>query len=134
MTSGWLHPLYYFGIKKYDVTYLWSLSLIFCWGMNIRHLNLSKFAKCMVMPKFIYSSWCAYCTDRTPDVNGGTIHAGYLYWCGLGNALEIKVAIIWKWKLQRAELRHPKNQSERIMQRANPFCWNFITALQSGAQ
>ncbi len=36
---------------------------------------------------------------------------------------------------QRAEFKDtPKNQSEKIMQQASPFCWNFIAATQNGTQ
>ncbi len=30
--------------------------------------------------------------------------------------------------------RHPENQSEKMMQQASPFCWNFIAATQNGTQ
>ncbi len=30
--------------------------------------------------------------------------------------------------------RNPENQSEKMMQQASPFCWNFIAATQNGTQ
>ncbi len=63
--------------------------------------------------------------------------AGYLYWYGQGNVLGMTECHIvwWKWKLWTYRegwiKRHPKNQSEKIMQQASSFCWTFIAATQN---